>query len=156
MDNLRLGEPSVDSVACHDVCITYTMPARNTLQDDSDDDENYHESSDEDFNPAADAADASSSEDGEDDVPDAPVLNTSTRKRKRKALSPAELDSGDEKTIEAAQKKRARKNKGNAATEDGDILFSEDEAGEGGLIKTRAQRRVEYVARSLLYTIALY
>jgi hypothetical protein len=44
-------------------------------------------------------------------------------------------------TIEAARKTRARKNK-KGADDDDELILSDDD-GEAGLIKTRAQRRVE-------------
>ncbi|KAF1833115.1 BCNT-domain-containing protein [Decorospora gaudefroyi] len=100
-------------------------------------DDKYHESSDEDFNPeTAPAEEASSSED-EDHVTIAPVP-----KGKRKAPADDDLDSGDEATIQAARKKRAKKKRGNKQHGQ-DLIVSDDEGGEGGLIKTRAQRRVE-------------
>ncbi|USP80321.1 hypothetical protein yc1106_07595 [Curvularia clavata] len=102
--------------------------------------EKYHESSDEDFDPnAAPAEDASSSED-EDHV----TIEPAQRKSKRKALKDEELDSGDEVTIQAARRKRSKKKGGKASKDDdADLIISDDEGGEGGLIKTRAQRRIE-------------
>jgi hypothetical protein len=103
-------------------------------------DEKYHESSDGDFNPeAAPAEEASSSED-EDHV----TIEPTQRKGKRKAPVDEELDSGDEVTIQAARRKRAKKKgrKGGKQDEDA-LMISDDEGGEGGLVKTRAQRRVE-------------
>ena len=106
--------------------------------------EKYHESSDEDFNPeTAPAEDVSSSED-EDDAIAKPVQQ---RKGKRKAPVDEELDSGDEVTIQAARKKRAKKKKGSKDNADEDAILSDDEGGEGGLIKTRAQRKVEHKER---------
>ena len=121
------------------------MAPPDTLPDASEDDENYHESSDEDFNPTVLAAEASSSSEDEGTT-EADGSNAASRKRKRKAPSPAELDSGDEMTIEAVRKRRSKKKKGVADGGDDDLILSDDdEGGEGGLIKTRAQRRVEYV-----------
>jgi hypothetical protein len=103
-------------------------------------DEKYHESSDEDFNPeVAPPEEASSSED-EDHV----TIEPTQRKGKRKAPADEDLDSGDEVTIQAARKKRAKKKgkKGGKVDED-ELIISDDEGGEGGLVKTRAQRRVE-------------
>ncbi|EUC37736.1 hypothetical protein COCCADRAFT_1399 [Bipolaris zeicola 26-R-13] len=100
----------------------------------------YHESSDEDFDPnAAPAEDASSSED-EDHV----TIEPAQRKGKRKVPQDVELDSGDEVTIQAARRKRSKKkgNKGNK-DDDAELIISDDEGGEGGLVKTRAQRRTE-------------
>ncbi|EUC45507.1 hypothetical protein COCMIDRAFT_56950, partial [Bipolaris oryzae ATCC 44560] len=102
--------------------------------------EKYHESSDEDFDPnAAPAEDASSSED-EDHV----TIEPAQRKGKRKAHQDEELDSGDEVTIQAARRKRSKK-KGGKGNKDDDteLIISDDEGGEGGLVKTRAQRRTE-------------
>ncbi|KZM24682.1 swr complex subunit [Ascochyta rabiei] len=107
--------------------------------DDNEPEAPYHESSDEDFSPDSAPADdgASSSEDERDDAAPAP------RRGKRKAAVEPELDSGDEVTIQAARaNKAARRNKG--GKHDGqDLLLSDDQGGEGGLIKTRAQRAVE-------------
>jgi len=129
------------------------MPLPDTFQYVSEEENNYHESSDEDFNPATLAAEASSSSE-DDDRAEPSGLDTAPRKRKRKVLSPIELDSGDERTIEAAKKRKARKKDGG---DDGDtgLLFSDDEGGEGGLIKTRAQRRVEYVLYQILYVFLM-
>ncbi|KAF1844337.1 SWR1-complex protein 5 [Cucurbitaria berberidis CBS 394.84] len=110
--------------------------------------EKYHESSDDDFNPeTAPVQEVSSSED-EDDATAKPAQ----RKGKRKAPADEDLDSGDEVTIQAARKKRAKKNKkGTKDTADEDVILSDDdEGGEGGLIKTRAQRRVEKKERKPL------
>ncbi|KAF2492414.1 BCNT-domain-containing protein [Lophium mytilinum] len=107
-------------------------------------DEQYHESSDEDFNPAtAPVADESSTSD--EDEPTPAATKPVSRKRKRKAPSRAEFDSGDEVTIQAAKSRRAKRKTGKA--DDDDILLSDDEGGEGGLVKTRAQRRVEKIER---------
>mgnify|MGYP004503365893 CR=1 FL=1 len=102
----------------------------------------YHESSDEDFNPdTAPADDAASSSEDED------AAAPTGRKGKRKARIDDELDSGDEVTIEAARKKAKKRNKGSKDDDDDDddddLVLSEDQGGEGGLIKTRAQRAVE-------------
>jgi len=112
------------------------------LEDPPDVEENYRESSDEDFNPAAALADESSSSSGEEDGPSNPTQQK--QKRKRKAPSSDELDSGDEVTIEAVRKHRAKSRKGGKGRDDVDLLL-DDEGGDGGLIKTRAQRRFEYV-----------
>jgi hypothetical protein len=105
--------------------------------------EKYNESEDDDFNPEdAPQGEASSSSD-EDDATAKPTQ----RNGKRKAPADEELDSGDEVTIKAARKKRSKKQKKgrkNDDDDDEDLLLSE---GEGGLIKTRAQRRVEQVER---------
>ncbi|CAA9960975.1 SWR1-complex protein [Pyrenophora teres f. maculata] len=102
--------------------------------------EKYDESADEDFNPdVAPVPDTSSSED-EDHI----TIEPAQRKGKRKAPVEDDLDSGDEVTIQAARRKRPKKKgkKGNKQDEDG-FIASDDEGGEGGLVKTRAQRRGE-------------
>jgi hypothetical protein len=113
---------------------------------DDDADERYHESSDEDFNPeTARVEEASSSEDEDNSV-----AQPTQRKGKRKALAVEEdLDSGDEVTIQAARRKRAKTKKGNKGSreDEDDLIISDDEGGEGGLVKTRAQRRVQQVER---------
>ncbi|KAI8932823.1 hypothetical protein NX059_010306 [Plenodomus lindquistii] len=117
------------------------MAPRDLDEDAENADEKYHESSDEDFNPeAAPPDDVSSDEDEDEQVATKPAQ----RKGKRKAPDDEELDSGDEVTIQAARKKRSKKNKKQGAKDDDDeLILSEDEGGEGGLIKTRAQRRGE-------------
>lgn len=101
--------------------------------------EEYNSASDEDFNPAAGthASDVSSSED-EDGIPT--VTKAPRKKRKTRSATPdLVLDSGDEATIQERRGKKRR-----AGSVKGDTLpSSEDEGGEGGLIKTRAQRRLE-------------
>lgn len=114
------------------------MAPREPVGDLSDAEASYHESSDEDFNPIAVVADEPSSSSDEDDAPARPAKG----RAKRKAVVDGELDSGDEVTIEAARKRRAKKRKG--AKADHDELLLSDDGGDGGLIKTRAQRRVEY------------
>lgn len=108
----------------------------------AEDTEKYDESQDEDFNPdaAAHGGEASSSSD-EDDAP----AKTTQRSGKRKAPVDDELDSGDEVTIQAARKKKSKKQKkGKKGQDEEDELLSD---GDGGLIKTRAQRRVEQIER---------
>jgi hypothetical protein len=105
-------------------------------------DEDYDSKEDEDFNPeAAPAADedasASSDSDSEDDnAPPAKKTKTKPIKRKVPDTIDEELDSGDEATIKERKRKRR---KGKDA--------EEDSGGEGGLIKTRAQRLVEKAER---------
>jgi hypothetical protein len=106
--------------------------------EDVDNDEKYHESSDEDFSPeTAPVGEASSSED-EDHV----TLEPTHCKGKRKAPADEDLDSGDEVTIQAARKKRSKKRKKGSKADEA-LILSDDEGGEGGLIKTRAQRKIE-------------
>ncbi|KAF2828009.1 BCNT-domain-containing protein [Ophiobolus disseminans] len=102
--------------------------------------ERYEESDDEDFNPdSAPPEEASSSSD--EDAAAVPAQ----RKGKRKAPLDEELDSGDEVTIKAARRKKSKKQKkGKKGDDEDDVILSD---GEGGLIKTRAQRRVEQVER---------
>ncbi|KAK6353161.1 swr complex subunit [Orbilia brochopaga] len=105
----------------------------------ADDEDDYHSSEDEDFNPGqqpdlGDDDDASSSSESEDES-SKPTRKGS--KRKIKDVSNAQEDlvednSGDEAIIRGAKAKRKK-------TKD----ESDDEGGEGGLIKTRAQRARE-------------
>ena len=97
--------------------------------------EDYNSASDEDFNPdnaaltaAADDNEESSSSGDENDI----AIQPRSGKRKVTADDVDFDNSGDEATI-----KKARRKKQSNAQED------EDEGGEGGLIKTRAQRRAE-------------
>lgn len=100
------------------------------------DDDDYNSASDEEFDPTAAAAaaandddDAFSSSSSSDDEASKPRKGKGN-KRKRAAAAAADLDSGDEATIAATKKQRHS-------------TSSDDEGGEGGLIKTRAQRRTE-------------
>ncbi len=124
-------------------------------QDDLDEaEDNYRESSDEDFNPdSAPAPEASSSS---EDEPDDATSKPAQRKRKtkakakgkRKVLADEELDSGDEVTIQAARKKRSKQR---GPSDDSDVgILSDDNDDEGGLIKTRSQRRAEKKERKPL------
>ncbi|KAF3034762.1 hypothetical protein E8E11_004692 [Didymella keratinophila] len=119
-------------------------PKPHTYGDEDEEPEaNYHESSDEDFNPEdAPADDAADSSEDEDAAP-------ATGNGKRKAPIDDELDSGDEVTIQAARKKAKKRKKGSKDGDD-DLVLSEDEGGDGGLIKTRAQRAVEKTERRQL------
>lgn len=122
---------------------TYCTMALIDLEEDLPDAEvDYHESSDDDFNPTAAAAEETEDSSEEEDATTA-TKSKGKGKGKRKAPVDEDLDSGDEVTIEAARKRKAKKRKGAEAGDD-DLLLS-DEGGEGGLIKTRAQRMVEYV-----------
>jgi len=101
----------------------------------ADAEDDYASSEDEDFNPTTaevDEEDVSSSSD-DDDINDA---SRKARKatKKRKQADDGDLDSGDEATIKELRRKKKRK---------GDA--DEDSGGEGGLVKTRAQRAAEYV-----------
>lgn len=112
--------------------------------------EDYRSSDDEDFNPTTgpaiaedDDADTSSDEDAS--------LTSKFKKtdKRKKTVSPGadDLDadfanSGDEATIRKG-KKRKKRRQGDHDADDGEE--EDDEGGEGGLIKTRAQRAKEYV-----------
>ncbi|KAF2461825.1 bucentaur or craniofacial development-domain-containing protein [Lineolata rhizophorae] len=119
------------------------MPPQQPLEDD----DTYNSNSDVDFDPTAQLEDSSDTSSSDDDGPNRAA--TVERKRKRPTRTDTDgdvrmgeegLDSGDEATIQAALKRKAKKRK--AAGED-----SDDEGGEGGLIKTRAQRRTEHKER---------
>lgn len=97
-----------------------------------DQDDEYKSSEDEDFNP--DAVEAPPDDDLSSDEDEAPQPKKVSKKRKKAQADAEELDSGDEATI--TELRKAKKSK---ADDD------EDSGGEGGLIKTRAQRRAEYV-----------
>ncbi|KAJ4376528.1 swr complex subunit [Didymella sp. IMI 355093] len=122
-------------------------PKPHTYGDEDEEPEaNYHESSDEDFNPDdAPADDAADSSEDEDTAP-------ATSKGKRRAPVDDELDSGDEVTIQAARKKGKKRKKG-SKDDDDHLVLSEDEGGDGGLIRTRAQRAVEKTERRQLASI---
>lgn len=95
--------------------------------------EEYDENADKDFNPEEEVAkhdDNSSSSDEEPDVKNKPAKQTSKRKVQAAA---GDLDSGDEATIKERKRNKRRKNI------DGD----DESGGEGGSIRTRAQRLVE-------------
>ncbi|KAF2740809.1 SWR1-complex protein 5 [Polyplosphaeria fusca] len=111
------------------------MSYRDDPEDLPDADDVEHESADDDFNPESASAEDSAGSSTEEEH-----HATTSRKSKRKAVEPAELDSGDEFTIERARKRRAKGRKGGTAENDDDMVLSAD---EGGLIKTRAQRMVE-------------
>ncbi|KAK8157718.1 bucentaur or craniofacial development-domain-containing protein [Phyllosticta citrichinensis] len=110
-------------------------------------DENYNSASDEEFNPdAVVAAEESSSSDTDDEFNTRATNRKTKTKRKRDAPIDDELDSGDEATITAARKKR-RTGKKDVSGGDEDLHLSDADGGEGGLIKTRAQRRTEQKER---------
>jgi hypothetical protein len=135
----NLGTKGLASPVCSWIFAIHTMALHDHIDDAQDEPDNYRESSDEDFNPTAAAVDESSSSSDEDA---AVAAKPAQRKGKRKAPDPEDLDSGDEVTIEAARKRKAKRRKGGKAKDD-DLLLSDDEGGEGGLIKTRAQRAGE-------------
>lgn len=109
------------------------------------DDDEYNSASDDDFAPdavAPDDNDSSASSDGDDDV-DPASAKKSRRSAKKRANGDEALDfanSGDEATISKARKKRKKAD-------------DDDEGGEGGLVKTRAQRRAELQEKRPLASI---
>jgi len=109
-------------------------------------DDDYDEEEDTDFNPDANAAE-DAAESSESDEEDTAETTGPKRKRTKPTTTTAEdIDfdnSGDEATIQRG-KKRKRK--------DGGKTVDDDEGGEGGLIKTRAQRLVEQKERKKLAT----
>lgn len=122
------------------------MAPRDPIDDLDDPDANYHESSDEDFNPTQLPADESSSSDDEETAPAKPA-----RGRGKRKAADDELDSGDEVTIEQARKRKAKRRKGAKDDAEDDELLLSDEGADGGLVKTRAQRKVEYVISSSVF-----
>jgi len=107
------------------------------LQEDQE--EEYDENADEDFNPADQAAadeDASSGSENEA-APEKPAKYS----LKRKADASEELDSGDEATIKERKRKRKKRDKGQDTAQD------EESGGEGGFVRTRAQRQAEKAER---------
>jgi len=118
------------------------MAAKDKDPDPEPQDDDYNSNDDEDFNPeAAPAADddvsaSSDSDEENDDAPAAKKTKAKSVKRKAPDTIDEELDSGDEATIKERKRKRR---KGKDA--------EEDSGGEGGLIKTRAQRLVEKAER---------
>lgn len=102
--------------------------------------EEYDEKADEDFNPETAAAgdrDASSSSEEDDEGEDSATKSTNKAKVrvKRKAKETGELDSGDEATIQ--QRKKGRRKSERADDNDDGV---DDSGGEGGHVRTRAQR----------------
>ena len=74
------------------------------------------------------------------------------RKRPRSGPAADELDSGDEATIRENRRKRARREGDEAAAGAGASEAEDEDEGEGGggFVKTRSQRRIEYVFFILL------
>jgi hypothetical protein len=95
-------------------------------------------SSDEDFNPDVQPVEAESSSSEDELALVEPGAKKQKGKRKRDDHQvDAELASGDEGIIQQRTSKRHKKG-------EGELFLSEDEGGEAGFIKTRAQRRTEY------------
>ncbi|KAI9889897.1 MAG: swr complex subunit [Vezdaea aestivalis] len=114
-------------------------------------DQEYHSASDEDFDPTSTAAavvvDSASS--SEDEATDAQSKGPRAKKRSlANKQQDVDLDfdnSGDEGVIRKGRKKAKRK---------GQVLDEEEgDGGEGGLIKTRAQRRIEKVESKPLASV---
>jgi glucan-binding YG repeat protein len=106
--------------------------------------EAYNSSEDGDFNPDAAEAEAPPDEDvssSEDDDTTPQPKRAPPKKRKKPQTNVQELDSGDEATITELKRSKKLKTHGEQNEE-------QDSGGEGGLIKTRAQRRAEYVLAS--------
>lgn len=104
-------------------------------------DEQYKSSEDEDFDPEAAARDIDNNVSSEDDAELRTVSKAVGKRSKKRVTFDDELGSGDEETIQELNKTR-RSKRANGDDDD-------DEAGgPGGEIKTRAQRRAEYVARA--------
>lgn len=103
--------------------------------------EQYNSEEDEDFSPTAVEArddDVSASSGDEEAISGAQSkVPKGTKRRKQAQVDLSEdLDSGDEATIRELKAKKKRKTQPD-----------EDSGGEGGLIKTRAQRAAEYVTK---------
>jgi len=108
--------------------------------------DDYDEDEDEDFRPeeAAAVEEASDSSDSEEETA---AVTTAKRKRRKGADEAEDVDfenSGDEATIRSG-KRKTKKNKDITAEDD-------EEGGEGGLIKTRAQRKLERKEKKALAT----
>lgn len=110
-------------------------------------------SSDEDFNPEAQVAEEVDSSSDDDEAIPAPAVAGAKKQGTKRARDDdeidADLDSGDEVTIQERKKQKKRKKRG--AAQDNDAAFiSDDEGGEGGFVRTRAQRRTDKVERRAL------
>jgi hypothetical protein len=118
------------------------MSAKEKVPDPEPQDEDYDSNEDEDFNPeAAPAADDDVSASSDSDQESETAAEAKKKPKSKPAKRPApveeeELDSGDEATIKERKRKR-RKGKDK----------EDDSGGEGGLIKTRAQRQAEKAER---------
>jgi len=100
-------------------------------------DEDYVSEEDSDFAPeeaAAEVDELSASDDEE------PANNAVSASIPQKRPAEDDLGSGDEVIIEKAKKRQKKRKSKDGAVAD------EDEGGEGGLIKTRSMRAVEYVS----------
>lgn len=105
------------------------------------DDEPYNSADDQDFRPDAQPEDDSSSDDE--------ARRASSKKRSRQPDDLLDFDnSGDEATLAKARRKKG-KNKHKSCDE-----IPDDEGGEGGLVKTRAQRKQETREKKALVSSA--
>lgn len=96
--------------------------------------EEYDENADEDFNPDKADDDGGASSSSDEEAEDAPAASKKKpRKRKSENVEEGDLDSGDEATIKERKHKKRRK----------DAAEDEESGGEGGFIRTRAQRVAE-------------
>lgn len=112
-----------------------------TNRDAPEEEEQYDSEEDEDFSPTAVEAqdDDVSASSGDDEAMSGAQskIRKGTKRRKQGQVDLSEdLDSGDEATIRELKTKKKQKTQ-----------KDEDSGGEGGLIKTRAQRKAEYVTR---------
>ncbi|KAK4631244.1 SWR1-complex protein 5 [Fulvia fulva] len=97
--------------------------------------EEYNENEDEDFAPEEADDDENVSSSSEDEENTAATKPAPKKSGKRKTADvDGDLDSGDEATIKERKRKKRRKDAG---------ANDEDSGGEGGLVRTRAQRVVE-------------
>lgn len=98
--------------------------------------EDYNSASDDDFAPDAlladDAAESSSSDDDDETPAAVSVKKTKAHGTSKSTVEDLDFDnSGDEATIQKGKRKKRK------------LGNEEDEGGDGGLVKTRAQRRAE-------------
>lgn len=112
--------------------------------------EDYASEEDSDFAPeTAEAAEESSISDDDEEEAGDDAEKAKPGKRKRVTIDEAEDagydNSGDEAIIKKGEKRQKKTRTKNAA--------DDEETGEGGLIKTRSQRAVEYVVTSILFSL---
>ncbi|KAF2230424.1 BCNT-domain-containing protein [Viridothelium virens] len=120
-------------------------------------DANYVSEEDEDFNPTAVADGAGSESSGEEDTNQPATASKSGKSARRDDQLDFE-NSGDEATIQSAKARRRKRNKkkGTQPADDEDdasgvdVDLLDEDGGEGGLVKTRAQRKSEKAERKQL------